>query len=265
MANASDSTGCTPRLSSCSMAAPPQFVISVPLGEPPPKRVASNERPELMADDVAERRSPKTPRLDGDSDAPCSISARLALPEPLLPLDGEARKVPDESSGEASSDDADDSLQYMVQHRLAQQRSNKPQARLSTGSCARQSVSTSSPDRLESPAAASGTPDAEGYTMGSGRRGRRSTGSVGSLEACSPAPGTAGVGAVHTPASTLTRVGDEDEEAGGDEFYVVYSAAKSAERRVHGKHSRSVRQSTQRGYAIEARQAQRAAGQARAK
>eukprot|EP00966_Prymnesium_polylepis_P064182 1487972-Prymnesium_polylepis.2 len=108
-------SGCTPRLSSCSVAAPPAFAISVPVDEPNSTQGGSRtkhsgERPELELNDDA-LRSPKTPRLEGDADTAQSLT-RMALPGPIVGASAAGADDDDDDSDDDDddSDDDDDGL-----------------------------------------------------------------------------------------------------------------------------------------------------------
>ncbi|KAL3907266.1 MAG: hypothetical protein SGPRY_010236 [Prymnesium sp.] len=260
MAAPPDSTSCTPTLSSCAIAPPSPLVIGVPVGCPPPTRkLPASSRPETQLSDEAILRSPKTPRLEGDSDAASSLVSRQLLPAAALKADPPASEEKDSGDEDDSTDNEDDGLQYLVKQRLAKQRQTPSRSLLDSSK-----TRSSNAAILVSPDA--GTADEDGFMSSQSRRGRRSTGSTTSEVTPVRKPDlSAGVNTPDASACAASGSGgcDDEEDYVVDDLYSAYSAAKSSERRVKGKHSRSTLQSVQRGFAIEARQAQRAASQAK--
>ena len=92
--------------------------------------------------------------------------------------------------------------------------------------------------------------------VGSASRRRSSRGTPQSTTA-GGGPATPGTPTRTPTAAASTGGGGGDDDSSGDEVYGAYSAAKDASRRKIGKHGRNIKQSVQRGYSIEARQAQR--------
>jgi hypothetical protein len=246
--------------------------------------------PRLEADVDAASASRVSSRLASVDEASNDISAAMALatggaedPESVIQGDNE-EKEDGEGEGEDSSDGEDAFLTRMLrQHQQQHQRPSlaaQQQLRLSPGrssgtpgaaACVAGSAAVGSPKQpgAMATAAADGAAAESGWDAVVGSASRRrsrssalaaSPGDAASAgEASSAASAAAAATPPQTPQKGAAAEGADDDSEGDELLGGAYYSAKDASRRKNGKHGRSVKQATQRQYAVEARQEQRAA------
>jgi hypothetical protein len=291
---ASLSSGATPRMRAASLgpdpASPP--AMSLLAGRRRPSREDGNITlpPELTP-------SPKAPKSEGSTDA-ASVS-RSSSRNVSLDVDDSARQEAmlavaavagcsaaaaassihndgasgkDGDGGQSSEDDDDDSdgedgtllrMLRMRQSTSPQKRGGKAQGQRGSPAAAAFKSPPGQPGTPKTPAVEALPPEEGWDSVGSNaaRRPRKSSsGAAGEGDAAAADPKAAagdkasGSGGAGGGGALMTADDEEDNFFGSE-----YDAAKDGSRRQIGKHGRSVRQSVERNYAIEARMSQRGA------